>query len=206
MEKIQIVSLAILGPSMVFWLVALGGLGGLADFTCSQFKQQGNPRIASAKCAQTFGWEWWVLFYELILMGGAFAATLARDGLIVARHSLSSFFSIGAVLLMVTANADIKVVWEYSNAMAVADGGQLDGGARRIFSSTCALLAGFVVLTMLNLVWLAVIPLMGRGGPLEALQLPLSMKFTKNRQQPPAAASDAQHGNADQHRADVPHV
>lgn len=164
MELAAPLSLLALLLAAPFWLVALGGLGDLSASACrDMLDATARPALARAQCSQMFGWQFWVLFFELFLLAAALLATLTGR-LKAFRAALTPLLAIATAWMAMAAHATLgSNVWPDANEMLAGGDRFFPRGARRSYHSGNALEAGWIVMVICNMVWLVAANLVGDG-------------------------------------------
>lgn len=165
--KLRSGSFVLLGLGLTAWVLALGGLGSINWLVCTDtantLQQLGAaPQDASlgaagigkdvAVCSRTWKWEWWTLFFEFAVLVSALVVTAMPSRLPRARYPLANLLSIASVLIMIALNSDIQAVWAFWDEKKMFD--QWQGVLRKLYMSAAALVAGWVMTCIFNLVWI----------------------------------------------------
>lgn len=94
----------------------------------------------------------WTLFFTFTIVVSGLVATALPGRLARARFPLANLLSIAAVLIMVSLNSDIQVVWAFWDQRKLFS--EWTGVAQKLYMSAAALVAGWVLSVIFILIWI----------------------------------------------------
>ncbi|WIA09217.1 hypothetical protein OEZ85_008627 [Tetradesmus obliquus] len=115
--------------------------------------QQGSVAASEvAVCSRPWRWEWFALFFQFAIIASALVVTLMPTRLLRSRFPLAIMFAIATAIVMVAVNNDINDVWMFWDTHKLFS--QWAGVLRQLYMSAAALVAGWILVIIFNLVWI----------------------------------------------------
>eukprot|EP00775_Hariotina_reticulata_P003238 gene3238-3515_t len=172
---LRVGSAVILLLALASWTLALGGLGAINWYTCSDtdntltsltdagVKEPATvatirlwaPAVQGvdvAVCSRIFRWEWWTLFFEFAILVSALVATAWPERLVRARFPLATLLSAASVLIMIALNINITWVWSFWDTHHLFS--DWEGILKKFYLSAAALVAGWILTVIFNIIWI----------------------------------------------------
>eukprot|EP00879_Flechtneria_rotunda_P026360 GHRR01028103.1.p1 GENE.GHRR01028103.1~~GHRR01028103.1.p1 ORF type:complete len:152 (+),score=24.33 GHRR01028103.1:610-1065(+) len=106
-------------------------------------------------CSRSWRWEWFTLFFTFAVIIAALIVTALPSRLLRARYPLAVLLSIATTLIMIAVNQNIATVWFFSDTHERFH--QWTGVLRYLYLSWAALVAGWILLLIFNIAWIAFI-------------------------------------------------